>query len=127
MRNSGCSRRSRPLGLFEQHADRRGDVAGGDRSGQTDRAADSRFFLPLSYTAILGGMCTTIGTSTNLLINSKIVDQGGEPLGFFRPGWVGLPATLLGLAYILSASRSCCPTVARRSAPMTILGSTRWR
>lgn len=73
----------------------------------------SRFFLPLSYAAILGGMCTTIGTSTNLLVNSKIAELGGvagyEPIGFFAPGWVGLPATLVGLAYILGLSRFLLP------------------
>lgn len=77
--------------------------------GKRTGLPNSRFFLPLSYTAILGGMCTTIGTSTNLLINSEIVEQGGEPLSFFGPGWVGLPATLLGLAYMFLASRYLLP------------------
>lgn len=77
--------------------------------GKRTGLPNSRFFLPLSYAAILGGMCTTIGTSTNLLINSKIIEQGGEPLSFFGPGWVGLPATLLGLIYMFVASRYLLP------------------
>lgn len=45
--------------------------------------AASKLLLPLSYSAILGGMLTLIGTSTNLIVNG-FVEQSGEPLlGFF--------------------------------------------
>lgn len=69
----------------------------------------NRFYLPLSYAAVLGGMCSTIGTSTNLLVNSKIAEAGGTPLGFLHPGIIGLPATVLGLLYMLIASRYLLP------------------
>jgi di/tricarboxylate transporter len=69
----------------------------------------SRFFLPLSYAAILGGMCTTIGTSTNLLVNSKIAETGYREVGFFEPGWVGLPIACLGLIYMVLASPRLLP------------------
>lgn len=70
----------------------------------------AKFFLPLSYAAVLGGMCSTIGTSTNLLVNGKIADVGGQPLGFLEPGVVGLPATILGLVYVIIASRYLLPS-----------------
>lgn len=44
--------------------------------------APSRLLIPLSYAAILGGTLTLIGTSTNLIINSFVVDAGLPSLGF---------------------------------------------
>ncbi len=74
----------------------------------------SRLLLPLSYAAILGGMCTVMGTSTNLLIadlNAKEIAAGAQhsPLNFFDPAWVGVPATVLGLIYMIVASRWLLP------------------
>lgn len=77
--------------------------------GKRTGISTSQFFLPLSYAAVLGGMCSTIGTSTNLLVNSKIQEAGGEPLGFLEPGIVGLPAALIGLVYMLVLSRYLLP------------------
>jgi len=70
----------------------------------------SQLLLPLSYAAILGGMCTLIGTSTNLLVQGMVVAEGAKPLGFFAPACVGVPATIIGLAYIMTASRWLLPT-----------------
>ncbi len=77
-------------------------------------ASTSRLLLPLSYAAILGGMCTLIGTSTNLIIadlNAEAIASGvrAEPLGFFSPAFVGVPATVLGLAYMIVMSRWLLP------------------
>ena len=36
--------------------------------------APSKLFIPLSYAAILGGLCTLIGTSTNLVVNALMID-----------------------------------------------------
>lgn len=76
--------------------------------------SNSRMLLPLSYAAILGGMCTLMGTSTNLIIadlNAKALSEGmaGEPLGFFAPAAVGVPVTVIGLAYLLASSRWLIP------------------
>ncbi|QIA64441.1 SLC13 family permease [Vibrio astriarenae] len=43
----------------------------------------SRLLLPLSYAAILGGTLTLVGTSTNLIVNSMVIDADLEPLSFF--------------------------------------------
>ena len=63
--------------------------------------APSKLLLPLSYTAILGGTLTLIGTSTNLIVNGFAVDAGMSPLGFFDFSLVGLAALTAGLCTIL--------------------------
>ena len=72
-------------------------------------ASPSQLLLPLSYAAILGGMCTLIGTSTNLLVQGMVIAEGAPPLSFFAPAAVGIPATVLGLIYIMVASRWLLP------------------
>ena len=70
----------------------------------------SRLYLPLSYAAILGGTCTLIGTSTNLIVNDLLAQRpGGSSLALFDLAWVGVPATLIGLAYLLGASAWLLP------------------
>ena len=63
--------------------------------------APSKLLLPLSYTAILGGTLTLIGTSTNLIVNGFAVEAGMEPLGFFDFTLVGLGALTVGIIAIL--------------------------
>ena len=80
---------------------------------------NSRLLLPMSYAAILGGMCTLIGTGTNLIVAGEIeksIEAGIpiQPLSFFAPAYVGIPATILGVAYMLIFSRWLLPD--RRSA-----------
>ena len=52
----------------------------------------SKLMIPLSYAAIVGGMTTLIGTSTNLLVAGLMEDAGLPPLGLFDLAAVGLPA-----------------------------------
>ncbi|AXV64110.1 MULTISPECIES: SLC13 family permease [Pseudoalteromonas] len=61
----------------------------------------SKLLLPLSYTAILGGTITLIGTSTNLIVNGFAVEAGMAPLGFFDFTLVGLGALSVGLITII--------------------------
>lgn len=63
--------------------------------------APSRLLIPLSYAAILGGTCTLIGTSTNLIVDGLLQQQAGVQLGLFEVAWVGLPLVLLGTACIV--------------------------
>ncbi|WP_457680808.1 SLC13 family permease [Thermovibrio sp.] len=60
----------------------------------------SKLLIPLSYSAILGGTVTLIGTSTNLLVNALNVENGLRPFGLFTFSLVGLPATFLGVLYL---------------------------
>ncbi|MGA4604431.1 SLC13 family permease [Pseudoalteromonas maricaloris] len=62
--------------------------------------APSKLLLPLSYTAILGGTLTLIGTSTNLIVNGFAIEAGMAPLGFFDFTLVGLAVLSVGLLTI---------------------------
>ena len=77
--------------------------------------APSKLLLPMNYATILGGMCTLVGTSTNLIVAGLVLQRGGlEPLDMFDPLGVGLAAVLAGGLYLLLASRWLLPV--RRSA-----------
>jgi di/tricarboxylate transporter len=74
------------------------------------RLSVSKLMLPLSYATILGGTCTLIGTSTNLVVSSLLQKTTGLPeLRMFDLAWVGLPCALVGLGYILLTSRWLLP------------------
>lgn len=62
--------------------------------------APSKFLIPLSYAAVLGGTCTLVGTSTNLVVNGIITDKGQTGFSMFELGWLGLPVTILGGLYL---------------------------
>jgi len=59
--------------------------------------AVSRMLIPLSYAAILGGLCTLIGTSTNLVVHGLIIDNGMEGFAFFEISKIGVPVAVLGI------------------------------
>lgn len=76
----------------------------------------SKVLIPLSYAAILGGMCTLIGTSTNLVVHGRMIEDPKvtQTLGMFDLAWVGLPCAILGFLYIVIAGRWLLPD--RKSA-----------
>ena len=79
----------------------------------------SKLMIPLSYAAILGGTCTLIGTSTNLVVNGLVIDDTDLPgLGMFDITWLGVPCALVGTAYLVLAGRWLLP--ARSSAISTM-------
>jgi di/tricarboxylate transporter len=61
----------------------------------------SAVMMPLSFAAILGGMLTLIGTSTNLLVSGELARLGQQPLAFFDLTLPGLVLALAGGAYVL--------------------------
>lgn len=63
--------------------------------------APSKMLIPLSYAAVLGGCCTLIGTSTNLVVSGVIDQKGLAPLGMFELTRVGLPLAVLGCGYVV--------------------------
>ncbi|WP_415893548.1 SLC13 family permease [Neptuniibacter sp. PT8_73] len=60
----------------------------------------SKLLLPLSYAAILGGTCTLIGTSTNLVIDGLLQSTKDHSLSMFSLTWVGLPLVILGGGFL---------------------------
>jgi di/tricarboxylate transporter len=60
-----------------------------------------RFLIPLSYVSILGGACTLIGTSTNLLVNDMARNAGQPAFGIFEITPVGLTIGLAGGLYLV--------------------------
>lgn len=60
----------------------------------------SKLLIPLSYAAVLGGVCTLIGTSTNLVVSGMIESKGLPPLHLFELAWLGVPMTFVGAAYL---------------------------
>ena len=60
----------------------------------------SRFLLPISFAALLGGVVTLLGTSTNLVV-SGLLDQDGDAMGVFEMTPIGLPVALVGVAYLV--------------------------
>lgn len=60
-----------------------------------------RFLMPLSYVAVLGGSCTLIGSSTNLLVDDMARSSGQAPFGIFEITPVGLAMALAGGIYLI--------------------------
>jgi di/tricarboxylate transporter len=74
----------------------------------------SKLFIPLSYAAVLGGLCTLIGTSTNLLVQGLLLeahrsDPSVPTFGMFTLAPVGIPVALAGIAFVLLVSNRILP------------------
>ncbi len=61
----------------------------------------SKLLMPLAFAAVLGGICTLIGTSTNLVMHGLLQSEGLEGFAFFELAWVGVPCAVVGLVYII--------------------------
>ncbi|MCD6293454.1 MAG: SLC13 family permease, partial [Deltaproteobacteria bacterium] len=69
----------------------------------------SKLMIPLSYAAILGGTCTLIGTSTNLVVSGIFEKETGIKIAFFEIAKVGLPCAVVMYAAIFILSRWLLP------------------
>jgi di/tricarboxylate transporter len=98
-----------------------------------NRVSPSKLLIPVSYLTILGGTCTLIGTSTNLVVQGLLYKEhdrveatlksdpadaeaispqyraGVEPLGFFEFTKVGIPFALVGAVYLYTIGRRLLP------------------
>lgn len=61
----------------------------------------SSVMMPLSFTAILAGMTTLIGSSTNMLVSGALIQLGEAPLGFFDFTIPGLVLASVGIGYVV--------------------------
>lgn len=81
-----------------------------------NRFSPSKFLIPLSYAAILGGSATLIGTSTNLIVNSMVINQTILPdlgsLNMFDFAWVGIPMIFIGFLYLVFFGNALLPSKA---------------
>lgn len=82
--------------------------------------SESKIMMPLSFAAILGGMTTLVGSSTNLLVSSSMVELGYEALGFFDFFVPGLMLAAAGLVYLVIVLPWLIPD--RRSLKQAIEG-----
>ncbi|MDX1965955.1 MAG: SLC13 family permease [Planctomycetaceae bacterium] len=74
------------------------------------RISPSKLFMPMAFAATLGGVCTMIGTSTNLVVNGLIESQTDfEPFKMWDIAWAGIPCAIAGCAYIMAFSQWLLP------------------
>ncbi len=73
------------------------------------RLPASKLMIPLSYAAVLGGVCTLIGTSTNLVVTGLLKAAGLQGLSMFDLAWVGVPIALAGIGFLVLTQRWLLP------------------
>jgi di/tricarboxylate transporter len=83
------------------------------------RTSPSRLLMPMSHAATFGGMCTLIGTSTNLVAHEFARSHGLRGFSMFELGKVGLPMLMAGYVYILFIGRRFLPHSTKRRAGAT--------
>lgn len=73
--------------------------------GKQNQISPSKLLMPLSFGALMGGICTLLGTSTNILV-SGIAEQAGLPsFGIFEMSGIGLIFLLAGTLYMLTVGK----------------------
>ena len=66
------------------------------------RLSASKLLMPLSFASILGGACTLIGTSTNIIVNGWLISELDHPgMGMFEIAKVGVPIAIAGMVFML--------------------------
>jgi di/tricarboxylate transporter len=80
-----------------------------------------KFLIPLSYAAIFGGVCTLIGTSTNLVVHGLMLHNGFEGFGFFELAKAGIPIAAAGFFFLAFFGQKLLPD---RRDTLTELGDS---
>ena len=65
----------------------------------------SKFLMPLSFAAILGGMITIVGSSTNLLVSNSLYNYAKIEISFFEFALPGSAIAIAGLFYLIFFSK----------------------
>jgi di/tricarboxylate transporter len=71
--------------------------------------APSRLLMPLSFGALMGGVCTLLGTSTNILVSGIIEKSGLPPFGIFEMSKMGIIFLVSGIVYMVFVGRFLLP------------------
>ncbi|WP_114777654.1 SLC13 family permease [Botryobacter ruber] len=74
------------------------------------RISPSKLLMPLSFGALMGGICTLIGTSTNILVSGIALAQGEAPLRMFEFTPAGVLFLLVGIVYMFFVGRHLLPS-----------------
>ncbi|WP_258098362.1 SLC13 family permease [Marinoscillum pacificum] len=77
--------------------------------GNLSGYSPSKLLIPLSYASIFGGMCTMIGTSTNMLVSGIAVENGIEAFPLFLSAPIGLVFVVVGAVYIFLFGKKLLP------------------
>jgi di/tricarboxylate transporter len=85
-----------------------------DREGTTA----SRYLMPLSFAAVLGGTITVLGTSTNVAVSGLLENAEMDAIGLFEVAKLGLPLTAVGLVLLILLAPRVLPV---RSGPRSSL------
>jgi len=67
--------------------------------------APGRMLMPLSFATLLTGTCSLTGTPANLIVNQWVISETGRSMGYFELALLGGPVALVGLAWVILASR----------------------
>ncbi len=85
---------------------------------ERNRVSPSRLLIPLSYASILGGICTLIGTSTNLVSHGLLQQAGMPGFGFFELAAIGVPCAAIGILYLVRVA----PRLLKDRVPIRTVG-----
>lgn len=72
--------------------------------------APSKLLIPLSFAAVSGGVCTLLGTSTNLVVNGMMKEANMPQMHLFELAWIGVPMLLLTAIYLALAGKRLLPS-----------------
>jgi di/tricarboxylate transporter len=86
------------------------------------QCSPSKLMIPLSYAAILGGTCSLIGTSTNLVVAGLVIAETDLRLGMFDIARVGLPSAIVGATFLILFGPRLLPN---RASPSSVLADPR--
>ncbi len=73
------------------------------------RVSPSKLLIPLSYTTVLGGTCTLIGTSTNFVIDGMLRQENMGGISMWELSPIGIPVTIVGLIYLVTVGQKLLP------------------
>jgi di/tricarboxylate transporter len=76
------------------------------------KISSSKFLMQLSFVSILGGTCTLMGTSTNILVTSIAEQAGAGQFGMFTFSMLGGIVLLVGLVYLVFIAPYLLPSKA---------------